>query len=43
MAQRFHKDLPNDTLVILKGIGHILMEEHPEESLKPVMAFLKNN
>jgi len=43
MAHRFHKDLPNDTLVILKGIGHILMEEHPDLSLKPVKAFLKNN
>jgi len=43
LAHRFHKDLPNDTLVILKGLGHILMEEHPEESLKPVKAFLKNN
>jgi len=43
MAHRSNRELPNDTLVILKGIGHILMEEHPEESLKPVMAFLKNN
>ena len=43
MAHRFHDDLPNDTLIILKGIGHVPMEEHPSLSLKPILAFLKNN
>ena len=39
-AHRFHKDLPNDTLVILKNAGHVPMEESPEESLKIVLNFL---
>jgi len=42
MAHRFHNDLQNDTLVILKGVGHIPMEESPNQSLEPVMSFLKN-
>lgn len=40
-AHRFHEDLPNDTLVIINGIGHVPMEESPKESLIPVNAFLK--
>jgi pimeloyl-ACP methyl ester carboxylesterase len=40
-AYRFHNDLPNDTLVILKNIGHVPMEESPNESLVAVLAFLK--
>lgn len=40
-AYRFHSDLPNDTLVILPNLGHVPMEEDPEESLKPVLTFLK--
>ena len=43
MAYRFHNDLGNDTLVILKDVGHIPMEESPDQSLKPVIAFLKNH
>ena len=43
MAHRFHNDLRNDTLVILKDVGHIPMEESPDQSLKPVIAFLKNH
>jgi pimeloyl-ACP methyl ester carboxylesterase len=42
MAYRFHEDLPNDSLVILKNIGHIPMEESPQESLIPLLSFLKN-
>ena len=41
-ANRFHKDLPNSTLVILKNVGHVPMEENPEESLKVVMDFLND-
>jgi pimeloyl-ACP methyl ester carboxylesterase len=41
-AYRFHEDLPNDTLVILKNTGHVPMEESPTESLKVVLSFLKN-
>jgi pimeloyl-ACP methyl ester carboxylesterase len=40
-AYRFHSDLPNDTLVILPNLGHVPMEEDPEESLKPVLTFVK--
>jgi len=42
MAYLFHNDLPNDTLVILKDVGHVPMEESPSESLRPVIKFLKN-
>lgn len=40
IANRFQEDLPNATLVILKDIGHMPMEESPEQSLEPVLAFL---
>ena len=40
-AYRFQNDLPNDTLVILKNVGHVPMEESPMESLAPLMEFLK--
>ena len=39
-AYKFHKDLPNDTLVILNDSGHVPMEENPAESLKSVIDFL---
>ncbi len=41
-AYRFHNNLPSDTLVILKNLGHVPMEENPEESLAVVLNFLKN-
>lgn len=41
-AYRFHKDLPNDTLVILNDSGHTPMEESPIESLELVTNFLNN-
>ena len=41
-ATRFHEDLPNSTLVVLKNVGHVPMEESPEESLKVVMDFLND-
>jgi pimeloyl-ACP methyl ester carboxylesterase len=41
-AYRFHDDLPNDTLVILKNLGHVPMEEGAKESLEVVMGFLKD-
>jgi pimeloyl-ACP methyl ester carboxylesterase len=40
VAQRFHGDLPNDTLVILDGLGHVPMEENPMKSIEPVKMFL---
>jgi pimeloyl-ACP methyl ester carboxylesterase len=42
-AQHWHDDLPNDTLAILKNMGHVPMEESPKESLEPVLSFLKQN
>lgn len=42
-AYKFHKDLPNNTLVILEDTGHTPMEESPIESLEPVITFLKNS
>lgn len=41
-AYRFHRDLPNDTLVILNQSGHVPMEEHPEESLSAVFEFIRS-
>ena len=40
-AYRFQSDLPNDTLVIMPNVGHVPMEESPEESLKILNVFLK--
>lgn len=37
----FHEDLPNDTLVILNDVGHVPMEESPDESLEAVLKFLQ--
>jgi pimeloyl-ACP methyl ester carboxylesterase len=41
VAQQFHKDLPNSTLVVLDNLGHVPMEENPERSIEPVLQFLK--
>jgi pimeloyl-ACP methyl ester carboxylesterase len=40
MAYRFQEDLPNDTLVIMSEVGHVPMEEQPNESIMPVLYFL---
>lgn len=40
-AERFHRDLPNDTLVVMPNAGHVPMEELPRESVRIVRAFLK--
>jgi pimeloyl-ACP methyl ester carboxylesterase len=40
-AYRFHHDLPNDTLVMLKNSGHVPMEESPEESLTAIFNFIQ--
>jgi pimeloyl-ACP methyl ester carboxylesterase len=42
IAQRFHQDLPNDTLAILENAGHVPMEERPEQSLDVVLSFLES-
>jgi len=41
-AYQFHNDLRNDTLVIIKDIGHVPMEENPDKSLEVVISFLNN-
>lgn len=41
-AYQFHNDLPNDSLVILKNVGHVPMEESPNQSLEAVLSFLRN-
>ena len=43
MAERFHRDLPNSTLVILKDTGHVPMEERPRLSLEAIESFLGQN
>lgn len=40
-AHQFQEDLPNDTLVVLKNVGHVPMEESPKESLSHVLDFLE--
>jgi pimeloyl-ACP methyl ester carboxylesterase len=39
-AYKFQRDLPNDTLAILKGTGHVPMEESPEQVALLVKNFL---
>lgn len=41
IAQRFHKDLPNDTLIVFKNLGHTPMEEDPQITAVEVRNFLK--
>jgi pimeloyl-ACP methyl ester carboxylesterase len=41
-AYKFHHDMPNDTLVIMSNVGHVPMEESPNQSLEVVLSFLKN-
>ncbi len=39
-AADYVRDIPHATLVALPGLGHVPFEEAPNESLKPVVAFL---
>ncbi len=39
-GDRFHRDLPNDTLVVMPNAGHVPMEELPKESVRIVRRFL---
>jgi pimeloyl-ACP methyl ester carboxylesterase len=43
IAEKFHSYLPNDTLVIFKGLGHTPMEEDPINTVNIVREFLKIN
>lgn len=42
-AYKFHHDMPDDTLVILSNVGHVPMEESPNQSLEVVLSFLKKD
>ena len=42
-ALYFQKDLTNVKMKIYDNVGHVPMEEIPEESVKDVVDFLKNN
>jgi pimeloyl-ACP methyl ester carboxylesterase len=39
-AADYQRSLPNSTLALLPGLGHVPQEEDPETSLAPVRAFL---
>lgn len=41
VADKFHRDLPNDTLIVFKELGHTPMEEDPIVTVKAVKEFLK--
>jgi pimeloyl-ACP methyl ester carboxylesterase len=41
VAEKFHIDLPNDTMVIFKDLGHTPMEEDPMMTVRVVKVFLK--
>ena len=40
VAEKFHKDLPNDTMIVFKDLGHTPMEEDPMKTVKAVKDFL---
>jgi pimeloyl-ACP methyl ester carboxylesterase len=40
VAEKFHKDLPNDTMAIFKDLGHTPMEEDPMMTVAAVKEFL---
>jgi pimeloyl-ACP methyl ester carboxylesterase len=39
-AEHFHRDLPDDSLVVMKGLGHVPMEEDAAGSVRVVMDFI---
>ncbi len=41
VAEKFHKDLPHDTLVVFKNLGHTPMEEDAHATVETVKEFLK--
>ena len=42
VADKFHQDLANDTMVVFKDLGHTPMEEDPASTVKAVREFLKD-
>jgi pimeloyl-ACP methyl ester carboxylesterase len=41
VGEQFHQNLPNDTMVVFRDLGHTPMEEDPGNTVKVVMDFLK--
>jgi pimeloyl-ACP methyl ester carboxylesterase len=41
VAEKFHQDLPNDTLIVFKNLGHTPMEEDAHTTVAVVKEFLK--
>ena len=41
VAEKFHEDLPNDTIIIFKDLGHTPMEEDPIITVEAVKMFLR--
>ncbi|MCK8520360.1 alpha/beta hydrolase [Aquimarina sp. D1M17] len=42
-AYSFVNDMPNAELFIINNVGHVPMEENPDESLKPLLRFLQKD
>ncbi len=42
VGQQFHQNIPNDTMIVFKDLGHTPMEEDSENTVNVVMDFLKN-
>jgi len=42
MAYRFEEDLDNETLIIYDGVGHIPMEEIPDQTVQDLKAFISS-
>jgi pimeloyl-ACP methyl ester carboxylesterase len=40
LADRFHRDLPNDTLIVYPNAGHVPMEEIPSQTANDALRFL---
>ena len=40
VGNQFHENLPNDTMIVFKDLGHTPMEEDPENTVKIVKHFL---
>ena len=43
LSEKFQNAMPNDTLILYTNMGHIPMEEMPEQSVQDAIRFLKGN
>jgi len=39
-AEKFKRDIKNSELILYKNVGHVPMEEAPEQTVKDALAFL---